>query len=380
MIPTMWMITLLPLIGAPILAQEAPQAPAGPSTAQSSPDPPALTLRENPSRNFLVRLVDEDGLYRGQDLVFTLGEEDQAVSVSLLDDGQSPDTTPDDDHSTAAITTTHQHPTLAVVSLPSGESLWEDPAFALPPELEKPLLILNVTPDGMTHQLTSSDQLLPAPPRPGPFTARLLDLAVSLGPPVLTGLTCGCLLGVLVPLRRRRRRQQRALAPRSPLTWPAGVISQDGTPAQSWQVPDAEARFALLVALARHAIQAGPVLVVPSRDTRPALAAALTGLPTALVPARDQASPEGLARAAASLGEGLVLVAGPEALETPDPDEAPDAALAEFLTLCRLPTLVLLLPDEASPAPPQVTLVRQGKRLFAGPQTVLDGQELVLSG
>ena len=95
------------------------------------------------------------------------------------------------------------------------------------------------------------------------------------------------------------------------------------------------------------------------------------------MPARDQATAEGLASAVDALGEGLVLVAGPGALEPPDAQEPADAALEEFLALCPRPVLVVLLPGEASPLAPQRTLVRRDHALLAGEQVVLDGQVLV---
>ncbi len=333
----MWLLLLLSL--SEVSAQGSDEASGEP--AEHGPEG---SLNENPAgnapgqaaatspgtRNFLVVLNDEMHTTEGLSVGFSLGNGEQTVQVNLQDDGRSPDAEAGDGRFVAAVTAPGGEPALAVLSLSDGRVLWEDPGFAVPANLEQPSLLVDVGTDGVVNGRLVVDEFLPplVPPmdqdRPHSQSG-FINLLVSLGPPILVGLGSGCGLAFLLPMIRRRESEGGGLAPRPEVPWPPGLSGPKVGHPVCWQLPDEGARTSLLAGLARHHSVAGPVLLASVPGSRPGLAALLGGLPPVLVPARDGASAVGLAAAAEELGEGLVLVAGPRALEPPMAGEQAEA-------------------------------------------------------
>jgi hypothetical protein len=135
-----------------------------------------------------------------------------------------------------------------------------------------------------------------------------------------------------------------------------------------WLVPEVESQQTLLLHLARRCAGSVPVLLVPAPGARAALTRGMAGLAgVSWLP--DDRPPSGvLLDAAAGLRHGhapLVLVQGLEALQPADPDEPPDAPLAELLGL-RPPELglvVLCTPDEPLSQTPELHLRADGGAL-----------------
>jgi len=99
-----------------------------------------------------------------------------------------------------------------------------------------------------------------------------------------------------------------------------------------------------------------------------------------VVPSADRATAVGLAAAANLQGEGLVLVAGPDAVEPPEPGEPEDAPLDELVELSHRPVVLVIVAGEATPVPPSVDLVGTGQDLQVGERVVLRGARLVTGG
>jgi hypothetical protein len=372
-----------------------PDAAAPPQFSTPSGEPAvAGTLR-----NFLVAVDDEGGTYAGQTLTFTIGEGANQVTVRLADDGEPPDVEAGDGRSAAAIIGYSGPTAPATLHLADGTALWSDPAFTVAADLAQPSLRLTVGAEGVTGGLgvdgaaVGPDALSPTDPglKPtGPPTAVPVDGTKAplrrgrgLVAPIVLGMLGGCLVGFGVGELRRRRRDDAdtdsALAPRVAVAWPPGLAQPEPGVGACWLLPDEQARTDLLVGLARHCASAGPVLVAPGAATRGALATALAGLPTVLVPAGDGVSAVGLAAAAKTLGEGVVLVEGPSAIEPPDEGEDEDAPVDELIELSPLPVLLLVLAGEATPVQPAIAFTRSSEGLLLGERRVLDGQRLVLS-
>ncbi len=364
--------------GAPGGDPEAGGAGAEGSETAAAGTPGGEPVAVGAGRNFLVVLVDESGVHEGTALAFSVGVGDAAVTVTLRDDGEPPDVDAGDGRSAAAVTGTPAAAGPATLRTPDGEVLWTEPSFTIPPDMLQPSLRLEVIDGQVTGGLTVDEPAGPAPGSDGgPPASPFVSLVESLGLPIVLGLTSGILIGLLIPAWRRRRGSgDPELAARPAVTWPKGLALPAPGEGACWLAPDEAARTRLIAGVARHAAAAGPVLVLPTPGSRPALAAALAGLSPVLVPARDGATAVGLAASARQLGEGLVLVAGPRALEAPAPAEPHDAELDELIELSPLPVVLITLAGEATPVSVTATLQASGDSLTLGEQIVFDGTRI----
>jgi hypothetical protein len=347
----------------------------GEPTAAASPGGTAVPVGGD--QNLLVVLVDDDQTYDGRRITFNLGKGDDAVSVTLADDGEAPDLDADDGRSVALVAVLTADAARASLTLDDGEVIWTQAALSVPAGMRQRSMRLEVGPQGITGGLTVDKNSRPASVADGPPQSLFVSLVTSLMPPMAMGLVGGLLLGLVAPLLRRKRALEPGLAARAPVSWPPGLGLPDPGEAVCWQVPDEAARTRLLAAVARRAAAAGPVLIAPHPSARSALAAALAGLPPVLVPARDGASPGALAQAAWGLGGGLLLVAGPAAVEAPEAGEGDDAPLDELIELSPISVVLVVLPGEASPLATAARLIHAADGLAMGEQLVLSGSRLV---
>ncbi len=193
------------------------------------------------------------------------------------------------------------------------------------------------------------------------------DLVV-LGLMGLLGSLAGFVIGLLVA---RSRVAALRLAPPLP---------SEARPVAPWPTPDAaalwrvapEAREAVGVAAARALAAHGPVLLCPPPGARAATRAALADVPNVLFPAEDTPSLASLLETAehlAALGAPFLVVGGPGGIEPAEPDEAPDAVLADLLEDAKgaVAALVLLdgFPGGTLEATAQATLTADGLQVSA---------------
>ncbi len=409
MMPRVLLSALLLLIGLPASAQDdapappepeevaAPdpvdhvEAPAGapggdqseasaPAEQAASGAPGGSPVAVGAGRNFLVVFIDEAREYADQTLIFSLGEGDDALTVALNDDGAPPDVDAGDGRSVAAMA---GHPTgagPAALRVADGDVLWSQEDFAVPAGMEQPSLRLEVGAAGVTGGLVIDPKQEPIAHTDQDTGSPFVRLVRSLLMPIALGLGGGVVLGLLLPVLRRKAEPALGLAPRPGVPWPPELVLPEPGSAACWQVPTPRARTRLLAAVARHAAQAGPVLLLPEPWSRAALAQALAGLSPVVVPSADRATAVGLAAAANLQGEGLVLVAGPDAVEPPEPGEPEDAPLDELVELSHRPVVLVIVAGEATPVPPSVDLVGTGQDLQVGERVVLRGARLVTGG
>ncbi|RME23369.1 MAG: hypothetical protein D6798_13630, partial [Deltaproteobacteria bacterium] len=102
-------------------------------------------------------------------------------------------------------------------------------------------------------------------------------------------------------------------------------------------------------ALVRHRAPSGPVVLAVPADRRPAIAAALRGMPGVAMVAEERPAPDTLLDAAdllAPLGRPVIVVEGADALEPPERGEHADAVIVDLLEQAGddVDVLVLLAP------------------------------------
>lgn len=189
-------------------------------------------------------------------------------------------------------------------------------------------------------------------------------------------LVVSLIIGVLVPMAalgfalvaRLQRRAGRTsqlrpvggdAAPRAP--WPGVRLEGRG---QIWQAPDEASVRRALIELSRAAAAGVPVLIAPRSASRQAIVEELETTPGTHWLPEDRPGSERLLDAAFAHHHGrppLVVVEGPDALEAPAPGEAPDAVLAELLTLKpkELGVVILTTPELDTDLLPAVRLIER---------------------
>jgi hypothetical protein len=400
----------------PVESVPAPPPPTGPAQA---PSQRALELEQHlaradsPGAVLLVLAVDSSGVMGSGDPSLVIESEGRAWTVTLHDDGKSPDQARGDGIHTGSLGIPEQQLAAYALLNVAGDELWSDRAPLSGPET-RPRLAFAVEGQHVTALIRTYNDAAgaPIPPgqepeqpdevfdegpdpamsdpaaRPDPAAASVPGAARIPGwlPAAALGLLqLGLLLGGLLAWLGWRRSAK--LAPTEPACPPApwlpSGLGRSSSGAGLWQLPDDDARRAALAGLARAACLRGPVLIVPRHASRPWLAEALVGLPWVLQLDLDRPSRGLLGRALRPLrarGAVTVLVEGLEALEPPAEHESASEVLDELLDLPPrgVELIVLATPAEPSTEPPPLVLHPEDRGLVGPEGLALRAGELGL--
>ncbi len=291
------------------------------------------------------------------------------ASALLVDGGEAPDMTAEDGVYTGLLVASGTGTTEIVVETMDGELIWAGQVELLA-DLESPSLRIDfavgggatadyrsdgagiqtpafegsgpvpVPGDGLTPQVVTTMPVQSVGSSPASGTTSWLPVWLALG------LVLGAFGGAWARLWSTRSPALDRVGGGAEVRWPLGMADQD-QPVRIVGLGAGVDDTSVLLAALRWFEGQATVLVVPRAESRGSLAAIVAGKSSVFWLSEDRpavAQLEKALEALAVVGPVVVLVQGPEALEPPDSDEAPDAVVRELGEL--LTPVIVLVPED----------------------------------